>query len=278
MGFSKLVSILMCLLVPLIAYSGGGESSGVGNGGGPAEQAIVSAAVHFSSLSTACQLHPDCGKNAEIGAKLSLVRECALPSVHEFLFTDQIESPFARTDDKLMINRKLLYPLDRPLSFSSATAYLTRIYFELCAIQLFDMSGTLVAPFAKFTEFEGEQATIGKDTLNLPKTEWIRVRTLYSDLLIESAKHTFRLHCNEDTLDSCTVIEDALTGANSKFRNLSVSREVKEIDGFVSFDIEGLFKNKAGQSEKVLLSAIYKDGVAQEVRLQGRILELPKSD
>lgn len=267
--------VILIALFSSTAAAEGGESSGVGNGGGPAEQAIVAAAIHSITLYKACLLHPQCGLNTDLAAALKAIELCAIPAANQLKF-DKIEVPFAKRDDALTINRTLLYPNSQPLSFSSSVGYLTRVYFDVCGVKPFAESESLIAPLMNFSYNDGEQITVGRNDLNLPKEKFIRARTLYSDLLIQTSAQMLRVHCNDDTLDSCSVIEDAKTGANSRFRNLSVASESKDSACRISFSIEGLFRNGKGLDEKFVLNAITNDGVADEVRIQGRTLELPK--
>lgn len=267
--------VILIALFSTQAASEGGESSGVGNGGGPAEQAIVSAAIHSRSLYQACLLHPKCGANLELATGLKKLASCSLPTVDQLRF-DLLDKPYVSRKDALVINRTLLYPGSRPASFSTTVGLLTRIYFELCGVAGFQESENLTGSLVELANIEGEQITVGKNDLSLPKQQLIRARTLYSDLLIETSNQMLRLHCNSDDLESCSVLEDAKTGTKSRFRNLSVASEAKDSAGRISFSIEGLFRNGSGSDEKFLLDAIVKGGLAVEVRVQGRTLELPK--
>jgi hypothetical protein len=279
-----IVSLFFALSV---SARGGGDGSGVGNGGGFSEQAILFSAKQAISFVDACLKYANCGATEPLKNSLQKIKSCSLPSLNSFVFRTAEEVPelngaqgaprsYVLLNQEFVVNRTLLYnSKNEPLRTPQAMAYVTRMYFDLCGGMSFADSGSAGMTLASFAEYDSEQVTIGKDDLNLPIAEWIRVRTLYSDLIIESAQSIVRISCDGENLDACSLKNETASSTDSRFKDLSLVME-KGSSGQVEFEVEG--NAVSPQSRKGFqLSAKYLKGVPVQIIWQGKSLEIPKN-
>lgn len=251
----------------------------INNGGGLSEQSLLYARLHFERMSESCQKYNSCGRGTELGIRLRLLAACQKPNVEQIKFSEDLDFGVVyQTKDKglFVINRKRLYTeADQALSVPKAFPFLARIFLDYCGFDKFDESIEIVSPMAEHASEQGEQVTIGKETLNLPKSEWIRVRSLYSDLLIETPKMLLRLSCKDESLSKCSFSE---TGSHnndnvSKFKNLSLLSESME-NKVIYFNIEGYFLTSAAK-ERFSLFVDSEDGWIKKAILQNQELLIP---
>ncbi len=258
------------------------------NGGGLSEQAIVFSAGQYQSFLHSCLKVPGCGGQQPAKAHLEALLTCGLPGDSRLRFATIKDEPELRDQSpygkpyvfsiaqNLLINRHYLYTeKDEPLKVPGAIGYLSRIYLDYCRSMPFEESEGLAKTLAAFADFDSEQVTVGKDDLNLPFAKWIRLRTLYSDLIIEASDSILRLSCGEGDLGNCSLVDGRISLSQSRFKNLSLVRETKE-NSVISFAVEGSFLVGAGAPQLMKLAAEFKDGKPLRVSVGGKSLELPK--
>lgn len=262
------IAILICT----IAMAGGDV---VNNGGGLSEQSLLYASIHFKKISDSCQLYKSCGAQGPLKDHLQTMNSCQKPETAQFKFSSDLNEDvvYEMQEQILVINRKKLYTeAHEALRIPEAFAFLTRIYLDFCGAVAFDQSKDLVKPIELHAGQQGEQITIGKESINLPKTQWIRVRSLYSDLLIETPEMLLRLSCLEDKLSSCSFNETGVS-SSTKFRNLGLLSE-SIINGVVQFNIEG-FLQTPQKKQRFSLIVHSASGVVKKVILDGQEMTLP---
>lgn len=264
-------------------FANGNGGDVVNNGGGLSEQAIMFSAQHYRSFIESCLRYDSCGAKEPLNAYLKKVQICPLPKLSSLRFgiakeTPELSSGIAYvvlTNGHFVINRKKLYsPNQEALRIPEAFGHLSRIYFDYCGVLKFDESFDIAKSITAFTNTDGEQVTIGKDSIKIPAKDWIRIRTLYSDLIIEGPKNMLRLSCPVGHLNACTLLDVAERQTKSRFKNLSLSQE-SITQGLLSFEVQGSFIGENSPREYFKLSAGYQDGNVLEIKLQGQNLELP---
>lgn len=274
-----LLLFLLCLSLPAQA----GDS--VNNGGGLSEAALVFSAKQLPSFLASCRLYDACGARDPYAAQLAPLATCRLHGEGNLRFSTPKESPELKDGSSerglpfrvtgeglLLINRLHLYsPLDEPLRLPAAIGYFARIQLELCGGAAFAASEQLGQHLAAFADFEGEQVTVGKDDLNLPLKQWIRARSFYSDLILESSEQLLRLACEGSDLRTCSLTRSDLPATPTQFRNLGLVSEKLE-NGRLSFVIEGTYERTV-----FTLEAEFEKGIARRVRLNGIELALPEN-
>lgn len=267
----------------VFAFQGGNGGDVVNNGGGLSEQAIMFSVQNYRSFAASCLRYESCGLREPMQSYMKNVHQCSLPSAAAVRFATPAEDRelvagkayAVSANGALIVNREELYTdKGEPLRVSGAFAHMSRIYFDLCGSLPFAQSASLAKVLAQFAEAEGEQVTIGKDSIKLPSTKWIRVRTMYSDLLIESPKSLLRLSCGEN-LNTCTLAETAEAKSSARFKNLSLAQESLR-DGLLSFEVQGVFISSKKERQEFKLFAEYLNGDVLSLKLQGQSLELPK--
>ncbi|WP_413287724.1 hypothetical protein [Bdellovibrio sp. HCB337] len=263
------------------AFAGGDV---VNNGGGLSEQAIVFSARHYNSFIESCLRYDNCGAKAPVNAYLKRVQTCSLPKLNELYFATAQEEPAlapAKTyvllaNGHFVINRELLYSSSKePLKVSGAFGYISRIYFDHCGVLEFSQTVDIAKSFASFAEADGEQVTIGKDNLYLPSQRWVRIRALYSDLIIEGPGSFLRLSCPSGQLNGCNLLDTQESNLASRFKNLTLSQE-SMTNGLLHFEVEGAFIGADRNRQYFKLTADYQDEKPVQITLQGQSLELPK--
>jgi hypothetical protein len=274
------------LFVSTLAFAGGGDV--VNNGGGLSEQALMFSAQHFLTFAESCLHYDSCGARPPMNQFLNQLKTCSLPTMTDFRFSTPKETPELQgrafvllPNHQFVIHRQLLYSSsNEPLRMPEAMGYLARIYFDHCHQVPFAQSSEIAKVLAGFVEADGEQVTIGKDSVNLPAKEWLHIRTLYSDLIFEGPKSLLRLSCPTGSLDSCSLVSTQDSKTASRFKNLSLTQEEQRggRGGVLHFEVEGTFLANRGTRLLFKLSAEYKDGKPLQVRLQNQALELPKED
>ncbi|MGZ3795533.1 MAG: hypothetical protein ACXVB1_04170 [Pseudobdellovibrionaceae bacterium] len=264
-------------------FANGNGGDVVNNGGGLSEQAIMFSAQHYSSFIESCLRYDSCGAKEPLSSYLKKVRICPLPKTSSLRFGIATETPelssgrpyVVLASGHFVINREKLYsPTQEALRIPEALGYLSRIYFDHCGVLKFDESFDIARLITAFTNNDGEQVTIGKDSIKIPAKDWVRIRTLYSDLIIEGPKNLLRLSCPLGSLNACTLLEVAESQTKSHFKNLSLSQE-SITQGLLSFEVQGSFIGENRPREYFKLSASYQDGNVLEIKLQGQNLELP---
>ena len=289
-GLTPSIKAIFCaslfLALPLSTQariSGGGEGSTVGNGGGLSEQALLSASLHFKSFAASCLKYPACAQGPAVQAALQKTMACPLPQNSSFRFSIPKDTPAlsgvpyaALSATDFVINREKLYTADNtPLRIPTALAYITRIFMDHCGALGFDQSSALTAPLSKFADFDSEQLTVGKDSIQLPIADWIRIRSLYSDLVIETKQGLLLLSCPGNQIRDCSLAK-AFDTSEARFKNLSLASE-QLVTGQVKFEVEGSLV--APNSREIFhLTGIFKDGEATQILLNGQPLDLPPKE
>jgi len=293
---AKLTQIL-CLLTGLLTFfatiknttAGGGDV--VGNGGGLSEQALVYSAQHFDSFLDSCLKVHQCAASGSEHFYLSSLKSCDYPNIQDLRFSTAKDLPeltdgtpegrpyVKLTNETFVINRTHLYPPHhpQPLRVATAMAYLARLYLDACQIFSLPHSQELGTRLARFSDFDSERVTIGKDQLDLPPSKWIRVRTFYGDLILETTKTILRLSCPTGELESCSLSASGASAKNSSFRHLSVLDEHLEIDKIV-FEVEGSFRSESDRTRVIHLRGEFLAGGAVAIWLNGRTLSIPKEE
>ncbi len=281
-----LLPIFFLFVAPLALARGGGDS--INNGGGAAEQAVVYSAKQFRPFLQSCAKYSNCGAADPNRSQLAPLLRCDFPGEKSIRFATAKENealrdgserglPFAVSAERtLLLNRGYLYSdRNEPLSIPGAMGFISRVYLELCGGLAFPQSSALARTLSAFAEFDSEQVTIGKDDLDLPYAEWIRVRTLYSDLVVESVEGLLRLSCPGGELALCSLVKSEEVPSPARFSNLSLAWE-KKSGAVVSFRVEGWISVASGP-ESFALTAEFAKGKVQRLALNGRELELPRS-
>jgi hypothetical protein len=254
----------------------------VNNGGGLSEAALVFSAKQLPSFLASCRRYDACGAQEPYFSQLAPLASCRLRGEGEIRFSIPKDAPELKdgsdrglpfrvsAEGTLLVNRLHLYsPLNEPLRLPEAIGYITRIQLDLCGGLSFTDSAAIGTHLAAFADFEGERITIGKDDLHLPSKQWIRVRSFYSDLILESSEQLLRLACEGNDLRNCSLTRSDLPPSSAQFKNLGLVSE-KVVKGRLSFVVEGLFEGSVFS-----LEAEFEKGIAKLVRLNGIELELP---
>jgi hypothetical protein len=272
--------VQMLLIATLFAVSvwAGGGGDVVNNGGGLSEQSVLFAALKYPSFLDSCLRYQDCGAKEPMKAQLLSLKTCTLPLASQIAFKENLEGgkPYEIPGENgIILNRQSLYSGSRePMRIPAAFAFLTRVYFDLCGTKAFATSEEVVKPLERFAAEEGEQVTIGKESLNLPKSEWLRVRSLYSDLLIETPKILLRLSCPQDRLNECSFDNSETTTTHGKFRYLTLISEAK-VEELILFHVEG-YLVLPGQRQKFKLQVESRQGIIEKVLWQDQNIDLPE--
>lgn len=276
---AQIALLFFVICFPVLGRAG----DSVNNGGGLSEAALVFSARQLPSFLASCRRYDSCGALEPYATLLAPLAACRLHGEGELRFSVPKESPELKDGSErglpfrvsaeglLLVNRLHLYSAqNEPLRLPEATGYIARIQLELCGGLSFAGSEALGKHLAAFADFEGERVTIGKDDLHLPAKQWIRVRSFYSDLILESSEQLLRLSCEGSHLRTCSLARSDLPASSAQFKNLGLVSE-RMADGRVHFVVEGLFEGAVFS-----LEAEYEKGIARRVRLNGVELELPK--
>ncbi|MCO5144459.1 MAG: hypothetical protein M9962_15375 [Oligoflexia bacterium] len=278
------ISQLAIFLIPLLCMAeegGGGDGTIIGNGGGSAEQALLYSVEHHHSFLQSCLSYSQCsgtGEKRSILLKLSQKNSLPMKAIQ---FVSRKEEPrfykpipFLWENQTLFINRELLYKNGKtPLSVPKAFPYFTKILLEIYGIQEFAKSEWLVNSMEGYIELESERVTIGKDQLNLPAKNWIKIRTLFSDLLFESNENFYRFSCSEPHFASCNF-NNKESRKDLYFTNLVLVKEAYQ-NNEIQFLIEGYFSEK---NHFFSLRSAYKNGKMQSLNFNGKEIVVPQDD
>jgi hypothetical protein len=266
-----------------VAFSGGDV---VNNGGGLSEQAVVFSAQHYLSFMDSCLLYDNCGARAPTNAFLKPLQKCVLPEISSLRFATPAEVPGLQphkhyielSSSEFVINREGIYSAaNEPLKIAEAFGYLSRIYMDYCGTLVFAQSAELAKTLSGFVDANSEQVTVGKDSVSLPSKQWLRIRTLYSDLMIEGSQSLFRLSCPSGFLTSCNLTNTNAPQAQSTFKNLSLAQESLH-NGILHFEVTGVFISADNARQYFTLTGDFQDGKAIQIQLQNQNLQLPKSE
>ena len=272
---SRAIRIFMyATLISANVWAGGGGDV-INNGGGLSEQSVLYASVHFQSMSESCQKFTSCAAQGLLKDYLQSLNSCTKPDASQIKFSADLNNDvlFQSENQTFVINRKKLYSgTNEALRIPEAFGFLTRIYLDYCGQMPFSRSNDLVKPIEQYSNQQGEQITIGKENINLPKAQWIRVRSLYSDLLIETPKMLLRLSCFDDKLSNCSFQENS-NSTSAKFRNLGLRSETLS-DGVVQFQVEGYFVTSTAKKQFSLV-VDSQNGIVKRVMLQDHEITLP---
>lgn len=273
----------ICLMYFIILSSAFAGVESVGNGGGASEQAIMIAGVRLNSYYKNCLAVSSCYQTHDLRLVLERTSVCEVPNIKHFRFeipgqNSQLKShsPYIYSNNEFILNRNFLYLNKSPLNTSEALGYLTRIYADYCNVLPFVSSGAFFDPIINYANAFGEQITVGKDSLFLPKKEWIRLKTFYSDLIVESQQQVVRIQCTTEDFNSCYLLSENETSQSEVFfSNLGVVEESLQ-NGIVRFSIEGLLGKNNSEKVAFQLKAEYKNGVLQRIYFMGRELSQNK--
>ncbi|MBK9321607.1 MAG: hypothetical protein IPM97_01385 [Bdellovibrionaceae bacterium] len=275
--------LLRLVFLPSLSFAASNGGDVVNNGGGLSEQAIIYVAQHYRFFTESCLRYDNCGAKEPLRSHLKKLQICTVPALSNIRFAVAKEVPELSSgvayvllaNGHFVINREKIYTSNREaLRVPDAFGYLSRIYFDHCGMIKFSQSAEAAKAITAFTNADGEQVTIGKDSIKIPAQEWIKIRTMYSDLLIEGPKSLLRLSCPSGELNACTLIDTSDGKIGSRFKNLSLSQE-SIANGFLHFEVQGSFMGANHSREYFKLSASYRDGEPLEIKLQGQNLELP---
>lgn len=271
---------IFCVPFQRVLAGNGGDV--VRNGGGLSEQAILYSSLHYRSFSARCLQNAGCSSSIELQTALKKVQTCSLPGANDFRFQTPQENAalqgkiYVRDSEGVFrVNREELYK-PNPLSFPAAMAFLSRIYFDSCHTIPWSHSKEMVAPLEALAEYDGEQITVGKDSIRLPQAEWIRVRSLFSDLLIETPIEMISLSCENQSLTRCGV-SGTLKAVNTedRFKYLSLANEEIKGDGVV-FIIEGHYQPAQKRSEFFDMQVIVQKGKVMNIQWMGQAIKIPR--